>query len=139
MHFSLVGIQGKDMYDGNQTLTLGMSIYSTQTLFNFLALIWQLMRAYTLTVLAQCTQSGDHLATDRDIINWVNSKLESSGKQSRIKSFQDPSIADARPVLDLIDAIKPGTINYELLQHGGAEVMLTTYLEMILLLLGSIG
>jgi hypothetical protein len=26
MHFSLVGIQGKDMYDGNQTLTLGMFI-----------------------------------------------------------------------------------------------------------------
>jgi hypothetical protein len=81
------------------------------------------MRAYTLTVLAQCTQSGDRLATDRDIINWVNEKLESSGKQSRIKSFQDPSIADARPVLDLIDAIKPGTINYELVQHGNAEVV----------------
>lgn len=93
-------------------------------MFNFtrLALIWQLMRSYTLTVLAQCTQSGDHLATDRDIINWVNEKLQSSGKQSKIKSFQDPAIADARPVLDLIDAIKPGTINYELIQHGSHEV-----------------
>lgn len=108
MHFSLVGIEGKDIYDGNQTLTL--------------ALVWQLMRAYTLTVLAQCTQTGDRLATDREIINWVNEKLESSGKQSRIKSFQDSSIADARPVLDLIDAIKPGTINYELIQHGSPEV-----------------
>jgi len=107
MHFSLVGIQGKDIYDGNQTLTL--------------ALVWQLMRAYTLTILAQCTQSGDHLATDRDIINWVNQKLESSGKSSRIKSFQDPSIADARPVLDLIDAIKPGTINYEIIQSNGSS------------------
>ncbi|KAI6177941.1 hypothetical protein M3Y99_01973100 [Aphelenchoides fujianensis] len=108
LNFSLVGIQGKDIYDGNQTLTL--------------ALVWQLMRAYTLTVLAKCTESGDSLATDREIINWVNEKLQSSGKSSRIKSFQDPAIANARPVLDLIDAIKPGTINYELVQsNGGAE------------------
>jgi hypothetical protein len=118
LNFSLVGIQGKDIYDGNQTLTL--------------ALVWQLMRAYTLTVLAQCTQSGDSLATDRDIINWVNEKLQSSGKNSRIKSFQDPAIADAGPVLDLIDAIKPGTINYELVQpHGSSEVVVLCNLALI--------
>lgn len=34
--FSLVGIDGKDLYDGNKTLSL--------------AVIWQLMRAYTLEV-----------------------------------------------------------------------------------------
>jgi hypothetical protein len=81
------------------------------------------MRAYTLTILAQCTQSGERLAADRDIIQWVNKKLEESGKSSRIKSFQDPNIADARPVIDLIDAIKPGTINYELVHpHGSPDV-----------------
>ncbi|KAI6181280.1 hypothetical protein M3Y98_00812000 [Aphelenchoides besseyi] len=111
LNFSLVGIQGKDIYDGNQTLTL--------------ALVWQLMRAYTLTVLAQCAQSGDRLATDREIINWVNEKLKSSGKDSRIKSFQDSAISNAWPVLHLIDAIKPGTINYELVQsNGGPEANL---------------
>lgn len=46
------------------------------------------MRAYTLTVLAQCTQSGDSLATDKEIIIWVNEKLRSAGKTSQIKSFQ---------------------------------------------------
>ncbi|VDM70086.1 unnamed protein product, partial [Strongylus vulgaris] len=61
LRFSLVGIQGKDIYDGNQTLTL--------------ALVWQLMRAYTLTVLAQCTQSGDSLPADKDIVAWVNHKV----------------------------------------------------------------
>lgn len=35
------------------------------------------MRAYTLTVLAQCTQSGDSLATDKEIIAWVNKKVRS--------------------------------------------------------------
>jgi plastin-3 len=107
LRFSLVGIQGKDIYDGNQTLTL--------------ALVWQLMRAYTLTVLAQCTQSGDSLASDKEIIQWVNDKLKSSGKHSQIKSFQDPSISDARVVCDLIDAISPGTINYDLVKAGGHD------------------
>ncbi|MFH4974847.1 hypothetical protein AB6A40_001556 [Gnathostoma spinigerum] len=105
IRFSLVGIQGKDIYDGNQTLTL--------------ALVWQLMRQYTLTVLAQCTQSSGTLATDKEIVSWVNQKLSSSGKTSYIKNFQDPSISDARVVIDLIDAIKPGAVDYSLLQTGG--------------------
>ncbi|KAK0399244.1 hypothetical protein QR680_002958 [Steinernema hermaphroditum] len=107
LRFSLVGIQGKDIYDGNQTLTL--------------ALVWQLMRAYTLTVLAQCTDSGDRLATDKEIVNWANEKLQSSGKSSQIKSFQDSSISNARVLLDLIDAIKPGTINYDLVSDDKME------------------
>jgi plastin-3 len=123
MNFSLVGIQGKDLYDGNQTLTLGIHSVFARLNSVFSALVWQLMRAYTLTILAQCTQTGDRLATDREIIQWVNEKLESSGKHSRIKSFQDPSIMNARPVIDLIDAIKPGTINYDLVQsHDNPEV-----------------
>ncbi|VDN59057.1 unnamed protein product [Dracunculus medinensis] len=107
LKFSLVGIQGKDIYDGNQTLTL--------------ALVWQLMRAYTLTVLAQCTDSGDALATDKEIIAWVNKKLSFSNKSSQIKSFQDPTISDARVVIDLIDAIKPGIIDYSLVRSGNIE------------------
>ncbi|KAK5978433.1 Fimbrin [Trichostrongylus colubriformis] len=104
LRFSLVGIQGKDIYDGNQTLTL--------------ALVWQLMRAYTLTILAQCTQSGDSLPADKDIVAWVNRKLASCGKTSSIRSFQDSSISDARVVLDLIDAIKPNVIDYSLVSNS---------------------
>ncbi|EYC08987.1 hypothetical protein Y032_0063g3467 [Ancylostoma ceylanicum] len=106
LRFSLVGIQGKDIYDGNQTLTL--------------ALVWQLMRAYTLTVLAQCTQSGDSLPADKDIVAWVNQKLASCGKSSSIRSFQDPCISDARVVLDLIDAIKPNVIDHSLIKSDGS-------------------
>lgn len=35
--------------------------------------------------------------------------------------FQDQTIADGRVVIDLIDSIKPGTINYDLFKDGGAE------------------
>lgn len=72
------------------------------------------MRAYTLTILAQCTQSGDSLPADKDIVAWVNHKLQSSGKSSSIRSFQDPSISNAVVVLDLIDSIKPKVIDHAL-------------------------
>lgn len=106
LKFSLVGIAGQDLNDGNATLTL--------------ALIWQLMRAYTLSILTQLAQTGNPIV-EREIVTWVNNKLASAHKQSSIRSFQDSSIADAKVVIDLIDAIKPGTINYELVKDGGKQ------------------
>ena len=43
--------------------------------FCVLAVVWQLMRAYTLTVLSKCTDTGDKLATDTEIREWVNQKV----------------------------------------------------------------
>merc|ERR1712071_195403 len=106
LKFSLVGIAGKDLNDGNPTLTL--------------ALIWQLMRAYTLSVLAQLASTGNPIV-EKEIVDWVNKKLARGQKQTSIRNFQDSSIADARVVIDLIDCIKPGTINYELLRTGGTD------------------
>ncbi|XP_063220172.1 plastin-1 [Bacillus rossius redtenbacheri] len=106
LKFSLVGIAGQDINDGNATLTL--------------ALIWQLMRAYTLSVLTQLAKTGSPIV-EKEIVQWVNSRLASANKKSSLKSFQDPSIADARVVIDLIDAIRPGTINYDLIKDGGSE------------------
>lgn len=104
--FSLVGIAGADINEGNATLTL--------------ALIWQLMRAYTLSVLTRLANTGNPII-EKEIVQWVNNKLQSAGKTSSIRSFQDEVLADAIVVLDLIDAIKPGAINYDLVLHGGTE------------------
>jgi len=106
LRFSLVGIAGKDINDGNPTLTL--------------ALIWQLMRAYTLSILTQLAHTGNPIV-EKEIVDWVNNKLASGQKQTSIRNFQDSTIADARVVIDLIDCIKPGTINYELVRTGGTE------------------
>lgn len=128
LRFSLVGIQGKDIYDGNRTLTLGKSKFSSRVKINHLlsffvlALVWQLMRAYTLTVLAHCTKSGD-LATDREIIDWANKKLRSAGKQSSVSSFQDTKLSDARTIIDLIDAIQPNVIDYSLVRASGTQAV----------------
>ncbi|XP_041654129.1 plastin-3-like [Cheilinus undulatus] len=99
--FSLVGIAGQDLYDGNETLTL--------------ALVWQLMRRYTLNVLEDLGDGGE-CAGDDLIISWVNKTLAEAGKSSSIKSFKDKSIGTSLPVLDLIDTIQPESVNYELVK-----------------------
>ena len=65
-------------------------------------------------------QSASNANVEQEIVQWVNTKLESAQKDSKIHSFQDSKIATAKPIIDLIDAIKPGVINYELLQEGGS-------------------
>lgn len=75
------------------------------------------MRAYTLSVLSQLVNTGN-TTIEKEIVAWVNRKIQSAGKQSSMKSFQDSSISNAKVVLDLIDAIKPGSINYELVSEG---------------------
>ena len=120
LKFSLVGIAGKDISDGNPTLTLGISSYFFRNVMSFflqfgcmvfcLALIWQLMRAYTLSILTQLADTGNPIV-EKEIIDWVNAKLAAGKKNSSIRSFQDSSIGNARCVIDLIDCIKPGTVS----------------------------
>ncbi|KFV70180.1 Plastin-3, partial [Dryobates pubescens] len=100
--FSLVGIGGQDLNDGNPTLTL--------------ALVWQLMRRYTLNVLEDL---GDgQKANDDIIVSWVNQTLKEAGKSTSIQNFKDKSISTSLAVVDLIDAIQPGCINYDLVKTG---------------------
>lgn len=101
LKFSLIGIAGQDINDGNITLTL--------------ALVWQLMRAYTLSILSSLAHTGNPIV-EKEIVQWVNQKLSNAGKTTSIRSFQDQSISNAKVVIDLIDAIKPGTINYDLVK-----------------------
>ena len=54
-----MGIDGNDIREGNKTLTL--------------ALVWQLMRAYTLSILKNL---GDgHPVVEQEIIKWANEKV----------------------------------------------------------------
>lgn len=61
LNFSLVGIAGQDIFEGNPTLTL--------------ALVWQLMRAYTLTILSQLASHGHQTIVEAEIVEWVNQKV----------------------------------------------------------------
>lgn len=84
------------------------------------ALIWQLMRAYTLSVLTRLANTGSPII-EREIVQWVNTKLAGANKTTSLSSFQDKTISDAKVVIDLIDAIKPGTINYDLVKSGNSQ------------------
>lgn len=100
--FSLVGIGGENINEGSPMHTL--------------ALVWQLMRRYTLKVLSDL---GDgEKVSDQIIINWVNSTLKQGNKNSSISSFKDKSISTSLPVIDLIDTIVPKAIKYEMVKSG---------------------
>uniref|UniRef100_A0A8C8ANQ6 Plastin 1 n=1 Tax=Otus sunia TaxID=257818 RepID=A0A8C8ANQ6_9STRI len=99
--FSLVGIAGHDLNEGNPTLTL--------------ALVWQLMRRYTLNVLSDLGE-GEKV-NDEIIIKWVNRTLANANKKTSITSFKDKSISTSLPVLDLIDAIAPKAVRPEMVKR----------------------
>ncbi|OPJ79097.1 plastin-1 isoform A [Patagioenas fasciata monilis] len=99
--FSLVGIAGHDLNEGNPTLTL--------------ALVWQLMRRYTLNVLSDLGE-GEKV-NDEIIIKWVNQTLAKANKKTSISSFKDRSISTSLPVLDLIDAIAPKAVRPEMVKR----------------------
>lgn len=99
----IVSIDGNDIYNANEKLTL--------------AVVWQIMRSYTLNILERCSYDGK-AASDPEIVDWVNKTLEEGGKSTRIKNFKDKSISNSEVVLDLIDCIVPDTVNYELIITG---------------------
>lgn len=88
--------------------------------FCVLALIWQLMRAYTLSILSRLANTGNPII-EKEIVSWVNSKLQNAGKSTSLRNFQDSSIADGKIVIDLVDSIKPGSVNYDNVKNGGTE------------------
>ena len=74
-------IAGSDIMEGNQTLTL--------------ALVWQLMRAYTLSLLAKLSTDGKPV-TEAQIIEWANKKVEAPSHPLTSYNSNKMSPADGR-------------------------------------------
>jgi len=104
--YKIIGIDGNNLYDGDEMATL--------------AVVWQLMRGYTLKILERISYDGK-AATDPEIVSWVNSTLEKAGKSGKLKSFKDSSISTSHIVIDLIDSISPGSIDYAVVTSGESE------------------
>ncbi|CAI7601206.1 unnamed protein product [Penicillium crustosum] len=106
--FSLVGVQGADITDGQRTLTLG--------------LVWQLMRrdiTNTLSALAQ--RLGKREITDTEMIRWANDMSSSGGKSSTIRSFKDKSIGSGVFLLDVLNGMKSSYVDYDLVTPGRTD------------------
>ncbi|KAA6406609.1 MAG: fimbrin [Lasallia pustulata] len=108
MRFSLVGVQGADITDGQRTLTLG--------------LVWQLMRkdiSETLSALAQ--RLGKREITDAEMVKWANEQAKKGGKSSSIRSFKDQAIGSGVFLLDVLNGMKSSYVDYELVTAGRSD------------------
>ncbi|KAF7728281.1 fimbrin [Apophysomyces ossiformis] len=104
--FSLVGIQGADIVDGQRTLTLG--------------LVWQLMRENIVHTL-QSLSKGGRPVTDQDMVRWANETVQKGGKSSKMISFRDHSLRTGVFFLDVLNGLKPGIVDYSLVTPGSND------------------
>ncbi|KAL4877926.1 calponin homology domain-containing protein [Aspergillus karnatakaensis] len=103
--FSLVGVQGADITDGQRTLTLG--------------LVWQLMRRdITNTLSSLASRLGKREMTDSEMIKWANDMSRKGGRNSSIRSFKDQSIGSGVFLLDVLNGIKASYVDYDLVTPG---------------------
>ncbi|CAN6630895.1 fimbrin [Trichomonascus vanleenenianus] len=100
--FSLVGIEGADITDGNKTLTLG--------------LVWQLMRRNIALTIQSLSKNGREI-TDSDMLKWAHEQVRKGGKSATVRSFKDPNIASAVFLLDVLNGLKPGYVDYDLVSN----------------------
>ena len=87
--FSIVGIGGSDIHQGNKKLIL--------------AIVWQMIRYHTLKIL------GDK--TEEDLIKWVN---ETADREVKITSFRDKSLRNSLTFLNIINLIDANAIKWDL-------------------------
>ncbi|PPR03641.1 hypothetical protein CVT24_007755 [Panaeolus cyanescens] len=92
----LVGIQGADIVDAKKKLVLG--------------LVWQLMRMNITKTLSSLSKTGRPMS-DQDILKWANATAGQKPGVRPIRSFKDPSLTTGLFLLDLIDVIRPGIVD----------------------------
>jgi plastin-1 len=106
LRFSLVGIQGSDIVDGQRTLTLGLT--------------WQLMRENIVHTLQSLNKNGRSIS-DQDLVRWANDTVKRGGKHSKMNSFKDRALSTGIFFLDVLNGIKPGYVDYSLVTDGVSE------------------
>ena len=63
-------------------------------------------------------RQGISVVTEDVIVKWANAKVLSSGKATKMKNFRDPSLKSGLFFLDLIAAIEPRAVTYEVVTPG---------------------
>lgn len=106
LKFSLVGIGGSDICDGNKKLVL--------------ALVWQMMRLHIVKFLAevQAKRFGGQPVTDEMIVQWANELVASKGRSTKMASFKDPSLSNSHFLMDLLWSVESRIIDWDLVKPG---------------------
>ncbi|GAB2284737.1 fimbrin [Dionaea muscipula] len=106
--FSLVNVAGNDIVQGNKKLIL--------------AFLWQLMRFNMLQLLKNLRNySHGKEITDSDILYWANQKVKSTGRRSRMESFKDKNLSNGLFFLELLSAVEPRVVNWNLVTKGESD------------------
>ncbi|GAB4849713.1 fimbrin [Ancistrocladus abbreviatus] len=108
LKFSLVNVAGNDIVQGNKKLIL--------------AFLWQLMRHNMLRLLKNLRYySHGKEITDADILYWANHKVKSTGRKSRMESFKDKKLSNGLFFLELLSAVEPRVVNWNLVTKGESD------------------
>ncbi|PIN18908.1 Ca2+-binding actin-bundling protein (fimbrin/plastin), EF-Hand protein superfamily [Handroanthus impetiginosus] len=108
LKLSLVNVAGNDFVQGNKKLIL--------------AFLWQLMRFNMLQLLKNLRSrfQGKEI-TDADILYWANKKVKNSGRKSQMESFKDKSLSSGLFFLELLSAVEPRVVNWNLVTKGESD------------------
>ncbi|KAG8386062.1 hypothetical protein BUALT_Bualt03G0109900 [Buddleja alternifolia] len=108
LKLSLVNVAGNDFVQGNKKLIL--------------AFLWQLMRFNMLQLVKKLrSRFQEKEITDADILNWANRKVRSSGRKSQMESFKDKSLSNGLFFLELLSAVEPRVVNWNLVTKGESD------------------
>jgi len=107
LKFSLVGIDGRNVHKGDK--------------MPILAIVWQAMRYHMVHMLKGLNVTQGKEVTDGDILRWANEMVANNGKSSRIHSFKDPAIQGGHFLIDLLDAVMPGRVDYSKVLPGDTD------------------
>ena len=104
LNLSLVNVGGLDILDGNKKLIL--------------AIIWQLLRLYTLNMLTALA-GGGRAITEAEIVGWANGKVSKTERcTTSMTNFRDPSVGNALFLLDLCAALEPRALDWAMVLPG---------------------
>lgn len=56
--------------------------------------------------------------SDDHIVKWANEKVASAGKSAKMKSFKDTTLKNSLFLMELVAAIEPRAVNWELVVRG---------------------
>ena len=96
LKITIIGINGANISDGHKMFIL--------------AIVWQLMRCYTLKVIKSAVGNpSNEKEADKIIINWCNQRITNTSHT--FKSFSDSSLSNSQAILDVVESLQPGTVN----------------------------
>ncbi|XAR56752.1 hypothetical protein NMG60_11037338 [Bertholletia excelsa] len=108
LKLSLVNVAGNDIVQGNKKLIV--------------AFLWQLMRFSMLQLLKNLrSHSQGKEITDADILDWANKKVKSMGRMSHMESFKDKNLSNGLFFLELLSAVEPRVVNWNLVTKGESD------------------